>query len=149
MFLFKDELLQKHDDVSMRSPITLTMANFFLSSLQNKLLKTRSEFHPKLYLRYVFSVFNNDKKCFKFFVMFSINIKFTMKHLLETISFLDFFFFFFSFRPFPSVRGGHSVSSFFKPFCLQHPSPFHQLPSYLLLLHLKIFSLVSLFSSFP
>ena len=56
---------------------------------------------------------------------------------------------FFSFRPFPSVRAGHSVSSSFKPFCLQQPSPLHQLPSYLFLLHLQIFSLVSLFSSFP
>ena len=36
--------------------------------------------------------------------------------------------FFFSFQPFPSVRGGHSVLSSFKPFCLQHPSPSHQLP---------------------
>ena len=57
--------------------------------------------------------------------------------------------FFFSFQPFPSVRGGHSVSSFSTSFCLQHPSPLHQLPAYLPLLHLKIFSLVSLFSSFP
>ena len=58
-------------------------------------------------------------------------------------------FFVFSFWPFPLVRGGHSVSSFSKPFCLQHPSPFHQLSPYLFLLYLKIFSLVSLFSSFP
>ena len=62
---------------------------------------------------------------------------------------LKFNIFFFSFRPFPSVRGGHSVSSSFKPFCLQYPSPLHQLSPYLLLLHLQIFSLVSLFSSFP
>ena len=54
----------------------------------------------------------------------------------------------FSFQPFPLVRGGYSVSSFFTSFCLQCPSPSHQLPSYLLLPHLKIFSLVSLFSSF-
>ena len=54
-----------------------------------------------------------------------------------------------SFWPFPSVRGGHSISSFFKVPCLQHSSPLHQLPPYLLSLHLKIFSLVSLFSSFP
>ena len=57
--------------------------------------------------------------------------------------------FFFSFQPFPSVRGGHSVSSFSTSFCLQHPFPSLQLPAYLPLLHLKIFSLVSLFSSFP
>ena len=57
--------------------------------------------------------------------------------------------FFFSFRPFPLVRGCHSVPSFSTSFCLQHPSPSHQLPAYLSLLHLKIFSLVSLFSPFP
>ena len=57
-------------------------------------------------------------------------------------------FFFSSFRPFPLVRGSHSISSFFTSFCLQHLSPLHQLPPYLLSLHLKIFSLVSLFS-FP
>ena len=39
------------------------------------------------------------------------------------------YFFFFSFQPFPSVRGGHSVSSFSTSFCLQHPSPLHQLPA--------------------
>ena len=44
--------------------------------------------------------------------------------------------FFFSFRPFPLVRGGHSVSSFSTSFCLQHPSPSHQLLPYLLSLHL-------------
>ena len=56
--------------------------------------------------------------------------------------------FFFSFRPFPLVTGGNSVSSFSTSFCLQCSSPSHQLPPYLLLPHLKIFSLVSLFSSF-
>ena len=61
--------------------------------------------------------------------------------------FLYSIFFFFSFRPFPLVRGGHSVSSFSTSFCLQCPSSSHQLPSYLLLPHLKIFSLVALFSS--
>ena len=63
---------------------------------------------------------------------------------LNTISFI----FFFSFRPFPLVRGGYSLSSFSTSFCLQCPSPSHQLPPYLFLPHLKIFSLVSFFSSF-
>ena len=56
---------------------------------------------------------------------------------------------FFFFRPFPSIRGSHSVLSFSKPSYFQRPSPSHQLPPYLLSLYLKIFSLVSLFSSFP
>ena len=59
-----------------------------------------------------------------------------------------FLFFFFFFWPFASIRGGHSVSCFSKPSYFQRPSPLHQLPPYLLSLHLKIFSSVSLFSSF-
>ena len=55
-------------------------------------------------------------------------------------------FFLFLLSAFPLVRGGHIVST---SFCLQCPSPSHQLPPYLLLPHLKIFSLVSLFFSFP
>ena len=55
----------------------------------------------------------------------------------------------FFFRPFPLIRGSHSVSSFSKLSYFQRPSPLHQLPPYLLSPHLKFFSLVSLFSCFP
>ena len=95
MFLYKDKLFQRHDGVSMGSPIVPTMANSFSSSLENKLLQTQSEFHPKLYLRYVddiFSVFDKDEKCSKFLDLLNTqhkNIKFTMEYLLETIPFLD------------------------------------------------------------
>ena len=95
MFLYKDKLFQQHDGVSMGSPLAPTMANFFWSSLENKLLQTQSEFYPKLYLRYVdniFAVFDNDEKCSKFLDLLNTqhkNIKFTMEHLLETIPFLD------------------------------------------------------------
>ena len=57
--------------------------------------------------------------------------------------------FFFSFRPFPSIKGSHSVLSSSKPSCLQRPSPSYQSRPYPHSPHLKIFSLVSLFSSFP
>ena len=67
--------------------------------------------------------------------------------LLISIS-LKIFFFLFSFRAFPSIRGSHRVLSASKPSCLQHPSPLHQRPPYLLSLDLKIFFLVSLFFSF-
>ena len=56
---------------------------------------------------------------------------------------------FFFFWPFPLIRNSHTILSFSKPSCLQCPSPSHQLSPYLLLQHLKIFSLVSLFFSFP
>ena len=58
-------------------------------------------------------------------------------------------FFFFSFRPFPSIKGSYSVLSSNKPSCFQRPSPSHQPLPYLPSPHLKIFSLVSPFSSFP
>ena len=93
--LYKEKLFQQHNDVSMGSSSAPTMANFFLSSLENKLLKTQSEFHPKLYLRNVddiFAVFNKDKKCSKFLDLLNTrhkNIKFTMEHSLETIPFVD------------------------------------------------------------
>ena len=82
------------------------------------------------------NMMNMEKVCYNYFRA-QVNPKLSYDHKS------------FSFRPFPSVRVAHSISSSSKSFCLQHPSPLHQLSSYLLLLHLQIFSLVSLFSSFP
>ena len=83
-----------------------------------------------------------------FLFLLEVVLPFTFLLLKRLLLNLSIPFFFFSFQPFPLVRGGHSISSFSTSFCLQCPSPSHQLPAYLLLLHLKIFSLVSLFSSF-
>ena len=69
MFLYKDKLFQQHDGVSMESPLASAVANFFLSSLKNKLLRTQFEFDPKLYLRFIddiFAIFDKDEKCSKF-----------------------------------------------------------------------------------
>ena len=62
----------------MGSPLAPTMANLFSSSLENELLKTRSKFYPKLYLRYVddiFAVFDKDEKCFKFIDLLNTQYK--------------------------------------------------------------------------
>ena len=62
-----------------------------MSASENKFLKTRSEYHPKVYLRFIddiFAVFDKDEKCSKFFNLLNTqhkNIKFTMEHSLETI----------------------------------------------------------------
>ena len=56
----------------------------------------------------------------------------------------DYVIFFFFFRLFSSIRGSHSVLSFSKAFCFQCPSFSHQLPPYLLSVHLEIFSSASL-----
>ena len=79
----------------MESPLAPAMANFFLSSLENKLLQTHFEFDPKLYLRFIddiFAIFDKDEKCSKFLDLLNTqhkNIKFTMKRSHETIPFLD------------------------------------------------------------
>ena len=39
MFLYKDKLYQRHDGVSMSSPLAPTLANFFLAHIENKLLE--------------------------------------------------------------------------------------------------------------
>ena len=38
MFLYKEKLYQQHDGVSMGSPLAPTLANFFLTHIENKLL---------------------------------------------------------------------------------------------------------------
>ena len=95
MFLYKDKLYQQHDGVGMGSSLALTLANFFLAHIENKLLGKQSDFNPKLYSRYVddiFAVFDNSDHCTKFLDLLNSqhnNIKFTVKFPSATIPFLD------------------------------------------------------------
>ena len=77
MFLYKDKLYQQHDGVSVGSPLALTLANFFLAHIENKLLGKQLDFHPKLYSRYIddiFAVFDNSDHCIKFLDLLNSNI---------------------------------------------------------------------------
>ena len=95
MFMHKNKLNQQYDGVCMRSPLGPTIANFFLANMENKLLQNNADFHPKLYLRYVddiFCVFNNETFSDRFLDLLNKqhkNIKFTVKHGSETLSFRD------------------------------------------------------------
>ena len=95
IFMHKERFYQQHDGVSMGSPLGPTIANFFLSHLENNILKRNSNFHPKLYLRYVddiFAVFQDTASCSEFLELLNSqhnNIKFTVEHASETIPFLD------------------------------------------------------------
>ena len=79
----------------MGSPLALTLANFFLAHIENKLLGKQLDFHPKLYSRYVddiFPVFDNSDHYTKFFDLLNSqhnNIKFTVEFPSDTIPFLD------------------------------------------------------------
>ena len=91
----KSKLYQQHDGVSMGSPLTPTLANFFLAHIENKLSGKQLDFHPKLYSRYVddiFAVFDKSDHCTKFLDLLNSqhnNIKFTVEFPSETIPFLD------------------------------------------------------------
>ena len=44
MFLYKDKLYQQHNGVSMGSPLTPTLTNFYLAHIENKLLGKQLDF---------------------------------------------------------------------------------------------------------
>ena len=48
-FLYKDILYKQIDSVTMGSPLGLTIANFFLTNLENGILKNKNQHSPKLY----------------------------------------------------------------------------------------------------
>ena len=78
----------------MSFPLASTLANFFLAQMKNKLLGKQSDFHPKLYSRYVddiFAVFDNPDHCTKFLDLLNSqhnDIKFTVEFPSDTYHFL-------------------------------------------------------------
>ena len=77
----------------MGSPLGLTIANFFLANMKNRILQNNADFHPKLYSRYVddiFCVFSYETSSDKFLDLLNKplrNIKFTVEHGSETFPF--------------------------------------------------------------
>ena len=70
LFLYKDELYQQINGVTMESPLGPTLANFFMANLETKLINKLQTSKPKLYLRYVddiFAIFDNQEACSSFF----------------------------------------------------------------------------------
>ena len=57
MFLYKNKLYQLIDEVAMRSPISPTLANFFLATVETKLRAQNLDCSPNFYLRYVDDIF--------------------------------------------------------------------------------------------
>ena len=70
LFLYKDELYQQINGVTMGSPLGPTLSNFFMANLETKLINKLQASKPKLYLRYVddiFKMFDNQEACSSFF----------------------------------------------------------------------------------
>ena len=69
----------------MGSPLGPTHANFFLATVETKLLAQNLDCSPKLYVRYVvdiFAKFKEEKSCCRFLNVLNHphkNLKFTMK----------------------------------------------------------------------
>ena len=95
MFLYKNKLYQLIDGVAMGSPLGPTLANFFLATVETKLLTQNLDCSPKLYLRYVddiFAIFEEEKSSSKFLEVLNHqnkNLEFTMEKSIGAFPFLD------------------------------------------------------------
>jgi len=95
LFFYNDKLYQQIDGVAMGSPLGLTLANFFLTNIENKIFEALHDFYPKLYLRYIddiFAVFEDEYSCTSFLNLLNAqhqNIKFTVEHVSNTLVFLN------------------------------------------------------------
>ena len=95
MFLYKNKLYQLIDGVAMGSPLGPTLANFFLATVEMKLLTQNLDCSPKLYLRYVddiFAIFEEEKSSSKFLEVLNHqhkNLEFTMEKSIGAFPFLD------------------------------------------------------------
>ena len=79
----------------MGSPLGPTLTNFFIANLETKLMNKLQTPTRKLYLRYVddiFAIFDDQQACSLFFQQINAqhpDIKFTVEHSTNTLSFLD------------------------------------------------------------
>ena len=95
MFLNKNKWYQLIDGVAMGSPLGPTLANFFLATVETKLLAQNLDCSPKLYVRYVgdiFAIFKEEKSCSKFWNVLNRQhkaLKFTIKKSPGAFQFLD------------------------------------------------------------
>ena len=95
MFLYKNKLYQLIDGIAMGSPLGPTLANFFLATVETKLLAQKLHCSSKLYVRYVddiFAIFEKEKSCSKFFDVLNHqhkNLKFSMENSTGAFPFLN------------------------------------------------------------
>ena len=85
IFMYNDKLYKQIDGVTMGSPLSPTLANFFLGCPEEKIFEHNCNVVPKLYLRYIddsYALFDNKKDCFKFLDILNFqhnDIKFTIE----------------------------------------------------------------------
>ena len=92
MFLCNSGLFKPIDGVAMRSPFAPTLPNFFVAYLENKLLNKTNGFHPKIYLRYVDDICDDNLSITKFLNLLNkqhSNMQFSMKKSMHALSFLN------------------------------------------------------------
>ena len=95
MFLHKNKLFQQIDGVATGPLLGPTLANFYLSKMEEKIMSIAYANHPLLYQRYgddIFAVFENNESYLKFLDILNFqhkNIKFKVKYGSELLCFLD------------------------------------------------------------
>ena len=95
--MYKNKLYKQIDGVTMGCPLGPTLANFFLSCIEQKLFENKSDFLPSVYLRYIddiYCVFDTESNSLEFLQMLNLQhatIKFTIEKEAnsKSLTFLD------------------------------------------------------------
>ena len=97
VFLYKNSVYKQCDGVAMGSPLAPLLANWFVVSIEKKILEDpeHASYKPKIYKRYVddvFAVFNSPEDRDTFFKVLNSahpNLRFTMEISSGALPFLD------------------------------------------------------------
>lgn len=97
VFLYNTGVYQQCDGVAMGSPLAPLLANWFVVSIESKILNDPKHnlYKPKIYKRYVddlFAVFNSPEERDTFFEVLNSahpNLRFTMETTTSALPFLD------------------------------------------------------------
>ena len=95
IFLYNDKVYKQVDGVAMGSPLAPLLSNWFVSKIENNILKQDIECKPIIYKRYVddvFALFQSIEHRDQFFSMLNSahpNLKFTMETSTSSLPFLD------------------------------------------------------------
>ena len=95
IFLYRDNVYEQHDGLSMGSPLAPLMAEWFMAGIEHQIFQNKTSCEPKFYKRYVddiFAVFKSTADRDSFFKGLNgqhQNLKFTMETGIDQLPFLD------------------------------------------------------------
>ena len=97
VFMHNEQFYKQVEGIIMGNPSRLTMANFFMAHLEEKIFleKSNAPLLPKLYLRYfddVYAIFDSNQNCDDFLPILNAQhqkVKLTIEKATDSLLFLD------------------------------------------------------------